>query len=132
MLFNLQERDYDHQKFDNQVFLHFYFSKCLCIVYFQILDFPFPDHHPPPINLLFQIVNSIHTWLKAEEKNVVVVHCKGGKGRTGTVISCYMFYSALFSTIDEAEKYFARQRSVKGKGVTGASQRRYFNILFAK
>lgn len=68
---------------------------------------------------------------------MAVVHCTGGKGRTGinfilyffnivgTVIACYMVYCGLFETTDEALNYFAEKRSKREKGVTQPSQRRY-------
>lgn len=69
---------------------------------------------------------SLDNWLKADDKNIAVVHCKGGKGRTGTLISSYMFYVGLFDDIQEAQNHFAKRRSKSQTGVTQASQLRYF------
>lgn len=66
-----------------------------------MLDFGFPDHHSPPLEMLFRIIGSIHEYLNADPENVAVVHCIGGKGRTGTVIACYLAYSGEFATMDE-------------------------------
>jgi len=60
MVWNVSERTYDYEKFDQQV-----------------LDFGFPDHHPPSLNRLCEIVSSIHQWLLAAPSNVAVIHCKG-------------------------------------------------------
>jgi hypothetical protein len=38
MIWNLSEREYNYKHFDN-----------------RILDFPFPDHHPPPLDLMFTV-----------------------------------------------------------------------------
>ena len=35
-------------------------------------------------------------------KNVVIVHCNAGKGRTGTLISCYLIYSGLSDNAKDA------------------------------
>jgi len=114
MIWNLSERTYDFDKFDN-----------------QILHLPFPDHHPPPLTRLFQIVQTTDNWIRADKRNVCVIHCVGGKGRTGTVISACLFFSGKYSTINDAIEHFARQRSAAGRGVTQPSQRRYIQY-FAK
>lgn len=56
----------------------------------QVSRFPFPDHHPPPLSLIPLAVRRMHDWLLADEKNVVVIHCKAGKGRSGTMCCCYL------------------------------------------
>ena len=35
------------------------------------------------------------SWLDSDPHHVVVVHCKGGKGRTGCVIASFMNYSQI-------------------------------------
>jgi len=108
MIWNLSGRKYDYDKFNN-----------------QILDFGFPDHHSPPLELLFKIVLSISSYLQANPDNVAVAHCMGGKGRTGTVIACYLVYSGEFNDADSALNFFAVRRSSIAKGVIQASQIRY-------
>eukprot|EP00727_Mastigamoeba_balamuthi_P008534 m51a1_g4302 putative phosphatase tensin type domain-containing protein (618) ;mRNA; r:14814-17662 len=112
MIWNLSEHKYNYDKFDNMT-----------------LDFPFPDHHAPPLTLMFGIVNSIDSWLQALPQNVAVVHCKGGKGRTGLVIVAWLFYSGEYASIEEASLLFARKRSSTAKGVTQASQLRYLSYF---
>lgn len=46
----------------------------------QVLNFGFPDHHSPPLDLLFQIIVSMDNWLSASPEHVAVIHCVGGKG----------------------------------------------------
>eukprot|EP01103_Thecamoeba_quadrilineata_P010667 TRINITY_DN2363_c0_g1_i1.p1 TRINITY_DN2363_c0_g1~~TRINITY_DN2363_c0_g1_i1.p1 ORF type:complete len:592 (+),score=102.36 TRINITY_DN2363_c0_g1_i1:71-1846(+) len=109
MIWNLSEIAYDYQKFDQ-----------------RILEFGFPDHHNPPIDLLFNIVLSMDAWLKKDSNRVAVVHCVGGKGRTGTVISSYLLYTSQEHTDPlTALNFFAEKRSLQKKGVTQPSQRRY-------
>jgi len=67
-------------------------------------------------------VKSIYSWLKADEKNVAVVHCLAGKGRTGTIIGGFLMYSGLFNDADEALNFFAYKRSKNTWGVTSPSQ----------
>jgi hypothetical protein len=49
----------------------------------------------------------------------------GGKGRTGTVIACYLLYCGLFEDPEQALSYFAERRSRISKGVIQPSQLRY-------
>ena len=93
------------------------------------MDFPFPDHHAPPLTFLFTIVNAVDSWIEASPENVAIVHCKGGKGRTGVVIVCWLMYSALFPEIGDAAKHFAAKRSSTAKGVTQPSQVRYLTYF---
>lgn len=108
MIWNLSGRLYDYSKFNHQV-----------------LNFGFPDHHSPPLDLLFQIIVSMDNWLSASPEHVAVIHCVGGKGRTGTVISCYLIFTGYFADPQEALLHFAYMRSMKERGVTQTSQKRY-------
>jgi protein-tyrosine phosphatase len=73
MIYNLSERPYDYGKFNNQV--RSSTTEYLLILYKVHEWCGFPDHHAPPLAKLFQILKSIHSWLLADPKNVVVVHC---------------------------------------------------------
>eukprot|EP01102_Stenamoeba_stenopodia_P016666 TRINITY_DN5847_c0_g1_i1.p1 TRINITY_DN5847_c0_g1~~TRINITY_DN5847_c0_g1_i1.p1 ORF type:complete len:959 (+),score=192.84 TRINITY_DN5847_c0_g1_i1:334-3210(+) len=111
LIFNLSERPYDDSKFDKQV----------------ITWCGFPDHLPPPWSLLFRIIQAIHDWLTKDPRNVVIIHCLAGKGRTGTIMACYFMYCGLFDSADEALNFFACKRSQNIWGVTGPAQLRYVN-----
>ncbi|EAL62502.1 hypothetical protein DDB_G0289979 [Dictyostelium discoideum AX4] len=109
LIYNLSERKYDYSLFNGMV-----------------LDWcGFPDHHAPPLGLLFKIVMTIYSWLEKDPMNVVVVHCMAGKGRTGTVISALLQYGGLFEGASDAMRYFAVKRSNNNYGITGPSQIRY-------
>jgi phosphatidylinositol-3,4,5-trisphosphate 3-phosphatase/dual-specificity protein phosphatase PTEN len=95
------------------------------LIELQVKDYPFPDHYAPPLKVLFQLMMALDSYLNDDMDNVAVVHCLGGKGRTGTIIVCYLFFSGKFATIEEAATHFAQKRSKIGKGVTQPSQQRY-------
>ena len=38
----------------------------------------------------------VKDWLKQDDRNIIAVHCKGGKGRTGTMICTWLIHTELF------------------------------------
>ncbi|KAF0714928.1 hypothetical protein AaE_011458 [Aphanomyces astaci] len=56
----------------------------------------FPDHHPPPLQVLVDILNRMLDWYTRDPDNVVVVHCMAGKGRTGVVVTCFLIVIGFF------------------------------------
>ena len=61
--------------------------------------------------------------------NVIAVHCKGGKGRTGVFVCAWLRYSGFHDSSQGAMSYFAERRTGEHarveQGVSGAAQRRY-------
>lgn len=87
--------------------------------------FPFDDHSPPPFELMRPCVSHMSSFLEEDEDNVVALHCKAGKGRTGVMSVAYLLQSGQCKTAQEAMDFFAKARTHDGKGVTIPSQRRY-------
>lgn len=88
-------------------------------------SYGFEDHNACPMTKLFTLLDDIEQWLSANELNVAVVHCKAGKGRTGLVSSCFLIKKGAFGGAQEAIDHFGFKRTVDGRGLTVASQRRY-------
>ena len=72
-------------------------------------------------------------WNRADAKNVVSVHCKGGKGRTGVVIVAYLLMVKTFDDPEVAMEHFAATRFDSDDrtktGITGMGQRRYVDYF---
>lgn len=92
---------------------------------------PFPDHLPPSIALLLMIVEEIDKFMSKSPMNVALIHCKEGKGRSGTICCAYLMYEAkkkgIYMSVEEAIAIFTRKRMRKifGPGVSIKSQIRY-------
>jgi phosphatidylinositol-3,4,5-trisphosphate 3-phosphatase/dual-specificity protein phosphatase PTEN len=54
-------------------------------------------------------------WLSQHEKNVAVIHCKAGKGRTGLMICAYLLYSRHWTTANEAIAFYGAMRTYNQK-----------------
>ncbi|KAG4061362.1 hypothetical protein PC123_g3751 [Phytophthora cactorum] len=81
-VYNLSERSYDSSKFEGRV-----------------KDYGFPANHPPPLQLLIDIVNDMTEWATKNPRNVVVVHCLDGQGCTGVVCSCYLLLTGHYGSV---------------------------------
>ena len=91
--------------------------------------FPFKDHEAPPLNLIRPFCEDAKKFLDEDKENVVSIHCKAGKGRTGTFICCLLLYMKFFETADECLLYYGLMRVGTVKGVTVPSQIRYVHYF---
>ncbi|XP_045885318.1 tensin-like [Micropterus dolomieu] len=102
----------------------------------KVLEFGWPDHHAPALDKICSMCKAIDTWLNGDSRNVVVLHNKGNRGRTGVVVAAYMHYSNISASADQALDRFAMRRFYEDKAlpVGQPSQRRYvryFNGLLS-
>lgn len=56
----------------------------------RVSRWPFPDHHAPPLAVLPLAAREISNWLRGSPDRVAVLHCKAGKGRSGTLACAYL------------------------------------------
>ena len=112
MIWNFSEVTYDYSAFNDQV-----------------MEFRFPGHPAPPLELLVRICNAVANWLAADDKNVAVVHCRTGKRRTCTVLACLMAWLGQSPDPMQAIKHVAHRRNIPIVALSIPSQRRYIRYF---
>uniref|UniRef100_A0A2K5KTN1 Phosphatidylinositol-3,4,5-trisphosphate 3-phosphatase n=1 Tax=Cercocebus atys TaxID=9531 RepID=A0A2K5KTN1_CERAT len=88
------------------------------------------DHNVPTLHEMVVFTKEVNEWMAQDPANIVAIHCKGGKGRTGTMICAFLIASGIFLTAEESLYYFGERRtdktnSSKFQGVETPSQNRY-------
>lgn len=96
----------------------------------RVSHYGFDDHNCPEFGLILDCCKDIDDWLKSDPLNVVAIHCKAGKGRTGLIIASYLLYVKICRSPKEALELFARKRTENEKGVTIPSQLRYVEYFY--
>ncbi|XP_042662609.1 tensin-3 isoform X4 [Tyto alba] len=97
----------------------------------KIMDVGWPDLHAPPLDKVCTICKAMESWLNSDPQHVVVIHCRGGKGRIGVVISSYMHFTNVSASADQALDRFAMKKFFDDKvsALMQPSQRRYVQFL---
>lgn len=54
-------------------------------------------------------------FLAKDPENSAAVHCKAGKGRTGIMICCYLVFSGIASSTQDAIENYTYRRSCFNK-----------------
>eukprot|EP00584_Thalassiosira_punctigera_P005626 CAMPEP_0172531152 /NCGR_PEP_ID=MMETSP1067-20121228/4667_1 /TAXON_ID=265564 ORGANISM="Thalassiosira punctigera, Strain Tpunct2005C2" /NCGR_SAMPLE_ID=MMETSP1067 /ASSEMBLY_ACC=CAM_ASM_000444 /LENGTH=513 /DNA_ID=CAMNT_0013315499 /DNA_START=50 /DNA_END=1588 /DNA_ORIENTATION=- len=114
MVWNLSEVEYDASVLEDQV-----------------LVYKFPGSPSPPLGLLLKLLMAMESWLKADERNVAVVHCLTGRGRTSTVLAAFLCWTgeAGFNDVNSALEYIAKCKRISVQSLTIPSQVRYVSYF---
>ena len=85
---------------------------------------------PPDLLSLFIICDKINDYLSQDISNVIVINSKGGEGRAGVVVCCYLLYIKKFQEPIDAFNYYSNKRLYQGEGVSQPCQKRYVNYFY--
>ncbi|XP_078803859.1 tensin-2 isoform X4 [Oryzias latipes] len=93
----------------------------------KVQDHGWPDLHAPPLERICAICKAMETWLTSDTQNVVVLHCKGHRGKTGVIVAAYMHYSKISAGADQALTTLAMRKFCEDKVSSSLqpSQNRY-------
>uniref|UniRef100_A0A8C6SUU0 Tensin 2b n=1 Tax=Neogobius melanostomus TaxID=47308 RepID=A0A8C6SUU0_9GOBI len=93
----------------------------------KVQDFGWPDLHAPPLDRICSVCKAMESWLSQDPQNVVVLHCKGNKGKTGVIVAAYMHYSKISAGADQALTTLAMRKFCEDKVSSSLqpSQNRY-------
>ncbi|CAG5135303.1 unnamed protein product [Candidula unifasciata] len=76
------------------------------------------DHNVPKLREMLDFTANAREWMAADKQNVIAIHCKGGKGRTGTMICIWLIDCGLLESAQESLQYFGDRRTDLSKGST--------------
>ena len=97
----------------------------------NVVAYDVQDHTPPNMDILIEFLADASKFVSEGADRVIAVHCRGGKGRTGSMVCSWLIYSQYCTDSEDALSYFAQARtelrksSSKLQGVDTPSQKRY-------
>ncbi|KAK3706234.1 hypothetical protein QZH41_010931, partial [Actinostola sp. cb2023] len=92
------------------------------------------DHNVPRLSQLLYFCHNVREWMELDPNNVIAVHCKGGKGRTGTAICSWLIANGQFEQARQSLEFFGFRRTDYNmgrtyQGVQTPSQSRYVGYV---
>nr|XP_054301941.1 phosphatidylinositol 3,4,5-trisphosphate 3-phosphatase TPTE2-like [Pongo pygmaeus] len=88
------------------------------------------DHNVPTLHEMVVFTKKLNEWMAQDLENIIAIHCKGGKGRTRTMVCAFLIASEIFLTAEESLYYFGERQTDKThrskfQGLETPSQNRY-------
>mmetsp|Transcript_72710 Transcript_72710/g.207117 ORF Transcript_72710/g.207117 Transcript_72710/m.207117 type:complete len:401 (-) Transcript_72710:263-1465(-) len=77
----------------------------------RVRTFDIQDHSPPSMPIIFEFLNDAKQFTNGSPLNTIAIHCKAGKGRTGTCCAAWLLFSKKASCAAEALELFAERRT---------------------
>uniref|UniRef100_A0A3Q4N9L5 Uncharacterized protein n=1 Tax=Neolamprologus brichardi TaxID=32507 RepID=A0A3Q4N9L5_NEOBR len=80
------------------------------ILSLKVLDTGWVDLLAPSLDQIIGVCTAVENWLNAHLKHVLVLHCRGGKGRLGVLVASYIHFTSSSASADLSLDHFAMRR----------------------
>ena len=77
----------------------------------RVMSFDMQDHARPSMEHIFDALRDMEKFIGQNDANMIAVHCKAGKGRTGTLCCSWMLYNRTAQSASEALEIFREKRT---------------------
>ena len=97
----------------------------------EVVRFDIQDHTPPTMAQFVEFLNTAAPYVLQQPGRVLAVHCRGGKGRSGSMCCAWLLFTRACEDAADVLQMFALERTelrlgwAKLQGVDTPSQRRY-------
>uniref|UniRef100_A0A665WUM4 Tensin 3 n=1 Tax=Echeneis naucrates TaxID=173247 RepID=A0A665WUM4_ECHNA len=97
----------------------------------EVLDTGWMDPLAPNLDQIYSMCATIDNWLQTNEKHVLVLHCRGGKGQLGVLVASYIHFSNMLASAGLSLDHFSMKRFYNDKlsALMTPSQKRYVWML---
>uniref|UniRef100_A0A3Q4I1S3 Tensin 3 n=1 Tax=Neolamprologus brichardi TaxID=32507 RepID=A0A3Q4I1S3_NEOBR len=101
------------------------------ILSLKVLDTGWVDLLAPSLDQIIGVCTAVENWLNAHLKHVLVLHCRGGKGRLGVLVASYIHFTSSSASADLSLDHFAMRRFYNDtlSALMTPSQKRYVWML---
>uniref|UniRef100_A0A3Q2D821 Phosphatase tensin-type domain-containing protein n=1 Tax=Cyprinodon variegatus TaxID=28743 RepID=A0A3Q2D821_CYPVA len=86
----------------------------------------------PSLDQIFNVCTTMENWLQGHPKHVLVLHCRGDRGRLGVLVASYIHFSNMSASADLSLDHFAMRKFYNDKlsALMIPSQKRcYFTLI---
>ncbi|KAM4629871.1 tensin 3-2 [Polymixia lowei] len=97
----------------------------------KILDTGWVDFLAPNLDQICSVCTTMENWLQTHPKHVLVLHCRGGKGRIGVMVASYIHFTNISASAGLSLDHYAMRRFYNDKvsALMTPSQKRYVWML---
>ncbi|MEQ2276907.1 hypothetical protein XENORESO_014380, partial [Xenotaenia resolanae] len=81
----------------------------------------------PSLDQIFNVCTAMENWLQGNPKHVLVLHCRGDRGRLGVLVASYIHFTNMSASADLSLDHFAMRKFYNDKlsALMIPSQKRY-------
>ncbi|XP_068446063.1 si:ch211-191a24.3 [Clinocottus analis] len=90
-------------------------NKTLTQMNHKVLDTGWVDLLAPDLDQIFSVCTTMNNWLQTHPKHVLVLHCRGCKGRLGVLVASYIHFGNISASAELSLDHFAMRRFYNDK-----------------